>query len=264
MRGFFDNPVVLRELGWAYYPKVLRRFPRLPFQVGAVLAILLLSAWAVAYFEVRHRFGHVLLIIEGVLAGALLPARWIPTGLNAWNQDRDLRLAEELVLTGMTPRDFAAARVFARGFPLLLGSVLAAIVFVAGVIWTFLAESSTPHPIHGEDRRALFILCCAAAIHPILAFDLYLRVLGVGLRRGHLAMRGGLAVLGWLAVRFGPVFLFAALMIGFAEMTSGFNDVTVPFARFAVLLVPGYALTCYVSYQRLLGRIGAEYLSAVD
>ncbi|MEQ8821404.1 MAG: hypothetical protein RLY93_14270 [Sumerlaeia bacterium] len=252
LRRFFQNPIVLREIGWAYSPPVFGRIPRRRAQAAIALGIVLVLAGFALWAESKIRDGGIYVLFFAALMWALaLLVRSIISSLNAWSKERDRQKLEELILTRLSPEEIAEAKVFARGFHFIAGGWIVAFLGLAGLSLG-LARGTIP----GEEI-AVFALMFLT--FPPIITNLYLRMLRAGLRGRFAIFRVLLSLILWLGVvPLAQVMLAAFLLYSMDELADVPHQ-----AQGIVELLAAYigmqtlAMWCFVmvAYRRLTAEV---------
>lgn len=263
LRRTFDNPVLLRDLGWKYYPPVFGRIPRLWVHLG-VGTVLFATPPALAILLEIHAprsAGPLILFAFALLGWSLILLRSILTALFAWRRERELHVLDELILTGMTPADFASARIFARGFPFVAGSLLLGVMGFAGVLWLCLMEKNL------LDEGILYAVGISGAVClliPLFITHFYLRLLRIGLRRGFALFRLARSVL-WWGILFPLLLLVPVFALVFVQRLVNPRDrLLIEYFLYAALCVPAFAMMVVVAYRNLLYDIERFYLQDAE
>jgi hypothetical protein len=262
LRRFLDNPVFLRDLGWRYYPPLFGRIPRKQAQV--TVGVLLFGGVFAGALYLNHRAPGAGPLVLWVFAGigflALL-VRSIITGLRAWQSDRDFKTVDELILTGMSAEEFAAAKVFARGFVFVVGGLMLCLVALGSLLWMALFPSNNM-PLEINDWRLVFVLVPLLLLFPALLTNFYLRMLRLGLREGFVLHRAALSITWWLAVLPTVLGLFMAFVVLLAGRVDPDDAVPILIGIMVWLLVPSFWFLSLTCYRDLVAEIRRLYLRA--
>lgn len=262
LRRFLENPVFLRDLGWRYYPPLFGRIPRK--QAQAAVGVLVFGGVFAGALYLNHRVPGagplVLWMFAGIGFLALL-VRSIITGLRAWQSDRDFKTVDELILTGMSAEEFAAAKVFARGFVFVVGGLMLCFVALSSLLWMALFPSHNM-PFELTNWRLLSALLPVLLLFPPLLTNFYLRMLRLGLREGFVLHRAALSIAWWLAVLPVLLGLFMVFVVLLLERVDPHDGVPVLIGVMLWLLVPAFWFLSLACYRDLVAEIRRLYLRA--
>lgn len=259
-RRFAENPVFLRDLGWKYTPPLFGILSRRKAQAIVALTVVLGLSGLTIWLERRWEGSGVftLVVFSGIGYIALL-VRSSVTGITAWQRDRDLRCADELILTGLSAEEFAEAKVFARGFVFVAGGVFLSAVALAAVAWC-LVSPSFDNLIYFENLSEVTNIVSIILIAPALITNLYLKTLRLGLRKRTPIFRALTAVAVWVLAIPAAILGIAGMISMMAELTHG--EVYPWIAFLLAMQVPIFWLLVYAGYRELVADIRKVYLEA--
>jgi hypothetical protein len=262
LRACLDNPVFLRDLGWAYYPPLFGRIPRKEAQFVSAAVIFFGILTLVLYAEARHPgAGPLILWLFAGIGFAVMIPRSLISGIQAWQTEREFQTVNELVLTGMTAREFAVAKVFARGFVFVVGGLLLALLALIPLVWSLLAPS-LDLPFGRARGAQLAIVVAAILLAPALLSQFYLRMLRIGLRGRMLVFRALLSGLWWFVLAPVLTLLYFFILTPFALRVDLPIEHLV--ALFLWVLLPAFWMLTLACFRALVSEIESHYRAAAE
>lgn len=262
LRACFDNPVFLRDLGWAYYPPLFGRIPRKKAQFASAALIFFGILIFVLYAESRHSgAGPLILWLFAGIGFAVMIPRSLISGIQAWQTEREFQTVNELVLTGMTAHEFAVAKVFARGFVFVVGGLLLALLALIPLAWGLL-DPTLDMPFNQAKGHELAIVVAAILLAPAMLSQFYLRMLRVGLRGRMLVFRALLSGLWWFVLAPVLTMIYFVLLAPFTFRVNLHIGHLV--AVFLWVLMPAFWMLTLACFRALVTEIETHYLAAAE
>jgi len=272
MKKLLMNPLVLRDLGWAYRRPFLGLIPIKTLTFWTVFALTVTILSIAIWLEVENGGGAGGMALVGFasLFLFLLLLRCPFAAATSWSKDRELHVLPELILTGLTAEEFAQAKIFARGFVFIGGSIAMSVLYGSGLVWVSVLDSSYFHIYDDDFLPWAMIHSWMMIAMPLIISCTYMRLLRLGLTGTIIWIKCAVGFILWgVSIPF-LWFLHGVFMLLIAnEQLYYFLDFSIGFVYlfglfYALMFIIFFVSMIIASYRVLLNSIAALYLAATD